>query len=52
MRVEGADGVGIKLNYKYDQKLFRRYIRNADVRMLTECLEPCWRLQDLVQRGL
>ena len=37
-RVEGADGVGIKLNYKYDQKLFQRYIRNADVRMLTECL--------------
>ena len=37
-RVEGADGVGIKLNYKYDQKLFRRYIRNADVRTLTECL--------------
>ena len=37
-RVEGADGVGIKLNYKYNQKLFRRYIRNADVSMLTECL--------------
>ena len=36
--MEGADGAGIKLNYKYDQKLFRRYIRNADVRMLTECL--------------
>ncbi len=28
----------IKLNYKYDQKLFRRYVRNADVRLLTECL--------------
>ena len=36
-RVEGADGAGIELNYKYNQKLFRRYIRNADMRMLTEC---------------
>ena len=37
-RVEGAEGVGIKLNFKYDQKLFRRYIRNASVRTITECL--------------
>ena len=37
-RVEGAEGVGIKLNFKYDQKLFQRYIRNASVRMITECL--------------
>lgn len=33
--VDREDGVGIKLNYKYDQKLFQR---NADLRMLTECL--------------
>ena len=37
VRVEGA-GVGIKPNFKYDQKLFRRYIRNTSVRMITECL--------------
>ena len=30
-RVEGTEGMGIKLNFKYDQKLFRRYIRNASV---------------------
>ena len=28
----------VKLKFKYDQKLFRRYIRNASVRMITECL--------------
>ena len=37
-RVEGAEGVGIMLNFKYVQKLFRRYIRNAGVRTITECL--------------
>ena len=38
MAREGDDGVGVKLNYQYNQKLFRRYVRNADVRMLMECL--------------
>ena len=37
-RVEGAEGVGIALNFKYDQKLFRRYTRNANVKLLMECL--------------
>ena len=37
-RLEGAEGVGITLHHKYDQKLFRRYVRNASVRVLTECL--------------
>ena len=37
-RVEGAEGVGITLSYKYDQKLFRCYTRNASMRVLIECL--------------
>ena len=37
-RVEGAEGVGIDVRYKYDQKLFRRYTRNANERKITECL--------------
>ena len=37
-RLEGVDGVGITLKHKFDGKLFRRYIRNASVRVLTECL--------------
>ena len=37
-RVEGGEGVGITLSYKYDRKLFRRYTRNASMRVLTECL--------------
>ncbi len=39
-RVEGDEGVGITLNSKYDQKLFRRYTRNANVELLMECLFP------------
>ncbi len=39
-RVEGDEGVGITLNFKYDQKLFRRYTRNANVKLLMECLFP------------
>ncbi len=39
-RVEGDEGVGITLNFKYDQKLFRRYTRNANVKLLRECLFP------------
>ena len=37
-RLEGVEGIGIPFNYKYDGRLFRRYIRNASVRVLTECL--------------
>ena len=32
-RVEGAECVGIQVSFKYDQKLFCRHIRNANVRM-------------------
>ncbi len=38
MRLEDVEGVGNDLHFKYDEKLFRRYTRNAQVRMLTECL--------------
>ena len=38
MRLEEVEGVGVDLHFKYDEKLFRRYTRNAQVRMLTECL--------------
>ncbi len=37
-RVERVPGVGINIKYKYDEKLFRRYTRNAMERKLTECL--------------
>lgn len=37
-RVEGVEGVGIQLSFKYDQKLFRKYIRNASISQLMECL--------------
>ena len=37
-RVEGAEGVDIRLNFKYDQKLFWRYTRNASIKQLMECL--------------
>ena len=37
-KIEGEDGVGITVHYKYDQKLFRRYTRNAMMSWLTECL--------------
>ena len=36
-RVEGVDGVGINLKYKYDYMLFRRNTRNAAEIKLTEC---------------
>ena len=29
---------GVRLLYKYDGKLFRRYTRNANVRVMTKCL--------------
>ena len=29
--------VGVRLHNKYDEKLFRRYERNASMRLLTEC---------------
>lgn len=41
-RVEGTDRAGIKLNCKYDQKLFQRYIRNADARMLYKVPVHWW----------
>ena len=34
------EGVGVDLHFKYEERLFRRYTRNAQVRMLTECLFP------------
>ena len=37
-RVDRHVGVGITVKYKYDEKLFRRYIRNASEREITECL--------------
>ena len=37
-RVEGAKSVGISLKFKYDHKLFKRYIKNSYVKLLTECL--------------
>ena len=37
-RVERVPGIGVNLKYKYDEKLFRRYTRNAMERKLTECL--------------
>lgn len=36
--MEGDEGVGISVKYKYDGMLFRRYIRNASERKVTECL--------------
>ena len=37
-RVEDVEGAGVPLKFRVDKKLFRRYIRNADERMLTDCL--------------
>ena len=37
-RANGEEKVGVSLLYKYDGKLFRRYVRNANMRVLTECL--------------
>ena len=36
-RLDGVAGVGITVMYKYDEKLFRRYTRNACERKVTEC---------------
>ncbi len=35
---EGDEEVGVRLLYKLDEELFRRYTRNCNVRVLTECL--------------
>ena len=35
-RIENLDGVGLTLKYKHNQKLFRRYTRNAEETRLTE----------------
>ena len=37
-KLEGVDGTVITVHYKYDQRLFRRYTRNAMLRWLIECL--------------
>ena len=37
-KVEGNEGVGIIAHYKYNQKLLQRYIKNASVHWVTECL--------------
>ena len=37
-RVEGVDGIGISVHYKYDRQLFRRYTRSALKKRITECL--------------
>ena len=36
-RVDGAEGVGITINYKVVGKLFRHYTRNVRERKITEC---------------
>ncbi len=36
-RVDGVAAVGITVRHKYDEKLFRRYTRNASARKITEC---------------
>ncbi len=35
---EDDEEVGVRFLYKLDEKLFRRYTRNFNVRVLTECL--------------
>ena len=37
-RTKNIEGIGIKLRYKYDKKLFRRYTRNAEESTLSSCL--------------
>ena len=37
VRVEDVGGMGVKLRYKYDHKLFRRYTRNVVERKVTGC---------------
>ena len=36
-KIRDVDGVGIKVNYKYDQKIFRRYTRNTEIKIRSEC---------------
>ena len=36
--LEEVEGVRVDLHFKYDENLFRRYTRNAQVRLLMECL--------------
>ena len=36
-RVADMEGVGMYLRFKYDQKLFRRYTRNAQETRMSEC---------------
>ncbi len=36
-RLDDVEGVGVTVKYKYDEKLFRRYTRNASERRVTEC---------------
>ena len=33
-KVRDVDGIGVTINYKYDEKIFRRYTRNAQSRTL------------------
>ena len=37
VRFEEVGGIGVKLRYKYDHKLFRRYTRNVVERKVTGC---------------
>ena len=37
-RVAGNEGVGIRLRFKMDEKLFRRYTKNASEQKISECL--------------
>ena len=37
-RVAGNEGVGITLRFKMDEKLFRRYTKNASEQKISECL--------------
>ena len=48
-RIEGAEGVDISLKFKYDHRLFRKYTKNANVKLMMEC---CLHQQDLMQKGL
>ena len=53
-RLEEVEGVGVDLNFKYDKNLFRRYTRNTQVRLFTECLLQmmvyCWLLAGMAWR--
>ena len=47
-KVGQVEGVGVELKYKYDGKLFRRYVCNACLQMMVPFLPRL----DLVQREL